>query len=74
MAHPISALLRLTSNYDYRAIASATIMPRCRAISMPCGQAGFLGNWVSSANFGDADLALNPYLGKSSMFHPTGRS
>ena len=65
-APDISALLRLTSNYDYRGYSLSDNHAAVQGnIDAMWSSGFFLGNWVSSANFGDADLALNPYLGKS---------
>ena len=64
-APDVNALLRLTSNYDYRGYTLSDNHAAFQAnIDSAWSNGFFLGTWVSTADFGDADLALNPYVGK----------
>ncbi len=61
-----SALLRLTSNYDYRGYTLSDNDAAIQAnIDVAWSSGLFLGTWVSTADFGGADMALNPYVGKA---------
>ena len=61
-----SALLRLTSNYDYRGYTLSDNDAAVQAnIDIAWSNGLFLGTWASTADFGGADMALNPYVGKA---------
>jgi uncharacterized protein (TIGR02001 family) len=67
----MSALVRLTSNYEYRGYTLSNNHAAAQANFDLAWSNGFsLGSWVSSADFGGADLAANPYLGKSFTLSP----
>jgi uncharacterized protein (TIGR02001 family) len=67
----MSALLRLTSNYEYRGYSLSDNHAAVQAkIDIAWTNGFFLGSWVSSADFGGADLVANPYLGKSFTLSP----
>jgi uncharacterized protein (TIGR02001 family) len=64
-AADISSLLRLTSNYEYRGYSLSDNHAAVQAnIDVAWSSGLFLGTWISSADFGNADLVLNPYVGK----------
>lgn len=59
-----SALLRLTSNYEYRGYTLSDNRAALQAnFDLAWSNGFFIGTWVSTADFGGADLAANPYLG-----------
>ncbi len=66
-----SALLRFTSNYEYRGYTLSDNHPALQAnVDIAWSNRFFLGTWASTANFGGADLVVNPYLGKSFDLSP----
>ncbi|HEY6131913.1 MAG TPA: TorF family putative porin [Halioglobus sp.] len=70
-AAEVSALVRLTSNYEYRGYTLSDNHAAAQAnvdVAWPTGY--FFGSWISSADFGDANLAVNPYVGKSFILSP----
>ena len=67
----ISALLRLSSNYEYRGYTLSDNHPSIQAnVDVAWSNGFFLGTWVSSADFGDAEVVANPYLGKPFTLSP----
>jgi uncharacterized protein (TIGR02001 family) len=67
----LTALLRLTSNYEYRGYTLSDNHPAAQAnIDASWSNGIFLGTWVSSADFDGASVAANPYLGKSFTLSP----
>ena len=61
----VSALLRFTSNYEYRGYTLSDNHLAAQAnIDVGWSNGYFLGSWLSSADFGDADVVANPYLGR----------
>ncbi len=67
----ISALVRLTSNYEYRGYSLSDNHAAAQAnVDLAWSNGYFLGSWISSADFGDADLVANPYLGNSLTLSP----
>ena len=70
-AEDVSTLLRFTSNYEYRGYTLSDNHAAVQAnIDAAWSNGYFLGTWVSSADFGDADLVANPYLGKLFILSP----
>lgn len=66
-----SALLRLTSNYEYRGYTLSDNHAAIQAnVDLAWSNGFFLGTWVSSADVGGAELATNPYLGKPFSLSP----
>ena len=66
-----SFLLRLTSNYEYRGYTLSDNHAAAQANFDVAWSSGlFLGTWISTADFGGAELAANPYLGKYFALSP----
>jgi uncharacterized protein (TIGR02001 family) len=67
----ISALVRLTSNYEYRGYTLSDNHGAAQAnVDAAWSNGIFLGGWVSSADFDGASVASNPYLGKTFTLSP----
>ena len=66
-----SGLLRLTSNYEYRGYTLSDNHGAAQLnVDFEWSDGFFMGAWVSSADFGGADLVANPYLGKPFILSP----
>jgi len=64
-------IARLTTNYVYRGYTKSDDKPTAQGnVDLQRSPGYFMGMWVSSVDFGGADLEFNPYLGKQFGLSP----